>query len=251
LSSKIGFDQPNFAKKSVSPELGQFVADLHLALSRERLESYRPRGGEDVEMLTNYFWNIELAEALMPSLHAAELVLRNSIHAAMTARYGTEMWFFHPDIERIWQRIGIDQLNQRDVVRSRIASRRQVTAGRLVAGFDFGFWVALLGDRYQRPLWQPNKFALYKAVIPHQPRPSRQQVHDRYRAIRVLRNRVFHHEAIWHRPNLLQEHADIHEAIRWISPTLQTAIVAVDAFPIAFGNRAGVQSEIKQRLGLS
>ncbi len=231
--------------------LAQFVAELHLALSRDRLEAYRPQGGDDLEMLTNYFWNIDLAEALVPSLHAAELVLRNSIHAAMTNHYGTDMWFYHPDVEKLWQRIGSDQLRQRDTVRNRVASKRTVTSGRLVAGFEFGFWVALLGDRYQRPLWQPNKFALHKAVFPQQPRPSRQQVHDRYRAIQGLRNRVFHYEAVWHRQNLLQEHADIHEAITWISPTLHRAIHAVDNFPTIYAGKAQVQTDLKRHLGIS
>lgn len=230
--------------------LAQFVGDLHLALSRERLESYRPAGGADLDMLTNYFWNIDLAEALMPTLHGVELALRNSIHTAMTARYGTDMWFYHPDVEQMWRRIGIDQLNQRDTVFNRVSSRRPVTAGRMVAGFEFGFWVVLLGDRYQRPLWQPDRYSLFRAVIPSERRPSRQQAHDRYRAIRDLRNRVFHHEAVWHRPNLRQEHADIHEAIRWISPTLQTAIVAVDNFPQIANAQAQVETALKAQLGI-
>jgi hypothetical protein len=67
----------------VATSLSAFVSELHRALSVERLESYRPVGGDDLEMLTNYFWNLALAESLTPALHAVELVLRNSIHAAM------------------------------------------------------------------------------------------------------------------------------------------------------------------------
>ncbi len=54
--------------------LTQFIGDLHRALSVERLESYRPPNGDDLEMLTNYFWNMDLAEGLMPALHGVELV---------------------------------------------------------------------------------------------------------------------------------------------------------------------------------
>ena len=39
-----------------------------------------------------------------------------------------------------------------------------------------------------------------------------------------------HHEPIWYRPNLLQEHADILQTIEWINPTLHKAIHAVDTF---------------------
>jgi hypothetical protein len=58
----------------------QFVAELYLALSQDRLEAYRSPGGSDLEMLTNYFWNIDLVEALAPCMHAVELALRNSLH---------------------------------------------------------------------------------------------------------------------------------------------------------------------------
>lgn len=228
----------------------QFVAELHLVLSQSRLEAYRPLNGTDLEMLTNYFWNIALAEALVPSLHGAEVSIRNSIHAAMTNRFGTDMWFYHPDVENLWQRIGNDQLRQRDKVHDRVTSRRPVTSARLVAGLEFGFWVALLGDRYQRPLWQPDRFALHKAVFPRRSRPSRQQAHNRYRSIQGLRNRVFHHEAVWHRQNLQQEHADIHESIGWISPTLHRAIHAIDKFPSVVNGRAQVQIELKRHLGI-
>ncbi len=76
----------------------QFVSDLYFALSIDRLEAYRSANGSDLEMLTNYFWNIDLIEALVPCLHAVELALRNSIHAALTTQYGTEMWFYQPGV---------------------------------------------------------------------------------------------------------------------------------------------------------
>jgi len=67
----------------------------------------------------------------------------------------------------------------------------------------------------------------------------------------MLRNRVFHYEGIWHRSALLQEHADIHEAIGWISPTMQKAILAVDAFPAIHAGRARVESGLKTHLGIA
>lgn len=69
-----------------------FLNDLYLTLSSPRLESYRPQpNGTDMEMMVNYFWNIDLAEALVPCLHAAELALRNSIDRTLTAHFGTDM----------------------------------------------------------------------------------------------------------------------------------------------------------------
>jgi len=80
---------------------------------------------------------------------------------------------------------------------------------------------------------------------------SRQDIHGQYNIIRRdLRNRVFHHEAIWDRPNLQQEHQDVLEAIRWISPTLEQAILSIDKFPGVLAGRAQFQTDLRANLGI-
>lgn len=69
--------------------VAQFVADLELPLSRIRLENYRPLHGADLDMVVNYFLNIELSEALYPTLQAFEVALRNSVHRALSQHFGT------------------------------------------------------------------------------------------------------------------------------------------------------------------
>lgn len=225
--------------------VAQFVSDLYLALSQDRLEAYRPTNGTDLEMLTNYFWNIDLAEAVVPSLHAAELALRNSLHTALTAHFGTDMWFYQPGVLDSW---GLGQLSK---ALGQTAKKPPLLAGRLVATLGFGFWVSLLAGRYQQRIWQPRNFALLGIVFPHAAGYSTNQIHARFNAILELRNRVFHYEAIWHRPALLQEHTDIHGAIQWISPTLHLAINAVDDFPAIFDGKTQVEADLKKHLGIS
>lgn len=223
--------------------VAQFVADLYLPLSQVRLEAYRPAGGDDLAMLTNYFWNIDLAEALVPSLHAVELALRNSVHVALTNRYGTDMWFYEQG------HLEPGQLSQFANALREIGKKSPPRAGRLVAELTFGFWVTLLSAPYEQRIWQPDGYALLAAAFPQASDRSRKQIHDRFNAIRELRNRVFHHEAIWNRSNLQQEHADIHQAVQWISPTLHRAIHAVDDFPTAVNRRAHVEARLKSYLG--
>lgn len=43
-------------------------------------------------MLANYFWNMDLAKALFPALHAVEVALRNTVHTTLTNRYRTQEW---------------------------------------------------------------------------------------------------------------------------------------------------------------
>ena len=74
----------------------QFVVALHPPISRIRLERYRPPGGPNLHMLANYFWNMDLAEALFPTLHAVEVGLRNTIHTTLTGRYNTQEWWHEP-----------------------------------------------------------------------------------------------------------------------------------------------------------
>lgn len=219
--------------------VSQMVSDLYFPLSKERLEAYRPAGSGDLDMLTNYFWNIDLAEALVPSLHAVELAVRNSIHAVMTGHHGTDMWFYKQGA------LQPAQLGEFARALGKVAKNPR--PGRIVAELNFGFWVTLLSGPYEQPLWQPGGYALLKAAFPHAS-ASRKQIHERFNAIRELRNRVFHYEAIWNRPNLLGEHADIHEAIRWISPTLHSAVHAVDNFPKNFVGKAQVEADLKRRL---
>ena len=225
--------------------VAQFVSDLQKVLSQERLESYRPPGGNDFDMLVNYFWDIDLAEAIVPCLHAAELALRNSIHDALTTKYETDMWFYRPGV------LQPGQLSQLSRALKQLADRKSTpTSGRIVAELTSGFWTAILSDPYNRALWQPDSFALLRTVFPHSGTLSRQHIQVRFNTIRRIRNRVFHFEAIYDRPNLVQDHQDIHEAIGWISPTLQQAILAVDRFPQIATGRAQVEADLKRQLGI-
>jgi hypothetical protein len=229
----------------VTQLVAQFVSDLRLPLSQIRLETYRPRNGSDLDMLTSYFWNIDLAEALVPCLHAVELALRNSIHTACSAHYGTDLWFYTPQL------LESGQLSEFSRAFQKVAKKSAPIAPYLVAELPFGFWVTLLSGPYDQPIWAPNHFALLRAVFPHTTN-SRDQIHTRFNHIRMLRNRVMHHEAIWDQTkiNLPQKHTEIHEAIQWISPTLGRAIQAVDSFQTNFNGRAQVEAGLKQRLGI-
>jgi hypothetical protein len=226
--------------------VARVVADLHLPLSRVRLETYRPVGGGELEMLTNYFWNVELAESLVPCLHAVELALRNSIHAAMTNHHGTDLWFYQRGL------LEPGQLVQFANGLREVARRPAPLADRLVAELTFGFWVTLLSGPYDQRIWAPNNFALLATVFPNATGSSRDQIHQRFNRIRLLRNRVMHYEPIWDQQkiNLFQRHVDIHEAIQWISPTLGRAILSIDKFQAVFNGRAQVEARLKSRLGI-
>lgn len=226
--------------------VSQVVASLQQSIPDIRMQEYLPQGGTQFDMLTNYFWDISLAESLVPCLHGVELALRNSIHSNLSLMFDDPMWFYIPGV------LEPGQLAQLAGALRQIADRKSIpTDGRIVAELSFGFWVTLISDPYQQRLWQPDKYALLKSVFPHATGRSRQDIHRRYNDIRKhLRNRVFHHEAIWDRQTLLQDHRNTVEAIEWINPDLAAAIRAIDRFQHAYADRSQIEVRVRSAFGI-
>ncbi|MBA2277365.1 MAG: hypothetical protein H0W06_06335 [Chloroflexia bacterium] len=61
----------------------------------------------------------------------------------------------------------------------------------------------------------------------------------------MLRNRVMHYEPIWSRPTITTDHADILEALRWISIDMHDTIAMCDRFHLIHG---GGRADIEQRI---
>lgn len=91
---------------------------------------------------------------------------------------------------------------------------------------------------------------------------SRREIHNRLQMINEFRNRVFHYEKLYewsyirgdpNRPiarTADQDHADIHSALKWVSPTLHQAIQAFDDFNQVWHGRSQVEADLTQRLGI-
>lgn len=226
----------------------RYIAQLEQGISNPRLARYRPPGGTDLDMAVTYLWNVALAEALYPALAALEVTLRNSIHHALTIREGTDMWF-----RMLLESGQLSVYAQTHLKLYNRLKRTEPTAGQLVAELTFGFWTTLLSQPYHQGLWAPNKTALVKTVLPHlPPTPSnRHFVHQRYNNLRILRNRVMHHEPIWYRPRLQQEWEEMIEAIGWINPTIRDSVLILDHFDDTYRNgKDRIEMELHQRFGL-
>ena len=222
----------------------QFVADLQASLSLPRLEAYRPTAqGTDLDMVVNYFWNIDLAEALVYCLHAAELALRNSLNDTLTAYFGNAMWFYEPGF------LQSGQLMEFAKALGKVARKPHPLGGRLVAELTFGFWTAIISSPYD-DFWKANGYYLFYQAFPHAKGISRKDVCAQFIEIKNLRNRIAHYEAIWYLPNLGARHSEIHQTIQWISPTLGKAILAVDSFRTILTGRHLVEMSLKAHLGI-
>lgn len=209
---------------------GTLLPTLHTAISLERLQRFRRTPGDTALDLTAcYLWNMALSEALYPTLQALEVGLRNSLHAAATAHFGTDMWF-EP-------RRNIIRSQDSWQVNKAIAKVQPiVTAGRVIHALNFGFWTTLMDRRYEVHFWRP----LIKPTFPAMPKHirTRRDLSRRFNQIRELRNRIFHHERIWdwtyNGRDLVQQHQDIREALGWVSPVLLNTMGLFDRFPDTF-----------------
>lgn len=234
-----------------------YLQRLSVPISFERLNSYRIPEGTSLDTLCTYYWNMALCEALYPTLNAAEIALRNSIHAGLTAQYGTESWFDNPallDRRQAWRVAE---------VRSALMERgKPGNPGRIVAQLSFGFWVTMLSAPYEERIWRRDGYALLRAVFPRTTRRERLRrlLYRRFADINVLRNRVFHHEPVWtgvrvittrKHHNLGTLHQDTLEAIGWISLDLRDTVRLIDRFPEVYAHdRAGIEQKILNHLAI-
>jgi len=229
--------------------VAQFVAALERPVSRVRLENYRTAGGSDLEMVTNYFYNLELSEALYPTLQAFEVALRNSIHLVLTNDARTPFWFDRSGFLPPWQTQEVSTARKK-----LMRDGKPLVADRIVAELKFGFWHSLFNSPFERNLWRPDRSARVLDVFPQIPakQRSRQTVWNRCDRIRIIRNRVMHYEPIWARPNLDRDHFEILEAIQWISEAMHETIAMCDRFPTVYASGRSnvslrIQAEIKRR----
>ena len=212
---------------------------LRRAISHERLDAYRQRGtsSENSELFAHYAWNMALSERLYTPLQCLEVSLRNSIHDAATAYFKTDTWFelpgilYPPECNKVQEAKG-----------TLLKGKKPLDAGRIIPELTFGFWTSLFDVRYEKILWP----WLLKPVVPNMPRHIRirKNLSKRLNRVRTLRNRIFHHEPIWHWRDLQNQHTDTLEAITWVNPAMRAFVEQFDRFEEIYTNGIGEYRKI-------
>src|SRR4051812_5781385 len=213
----------------MSTVVDQFIAELKASISEPRLERYRrPADASDLDMLSNYYWNMALADALLCSLGVVEILLRNSIHNTLSDFFGRRDWYDGAGL------LEEKQIQQRDEARQHVESRgKAVTPERMVSNLTFGFWVTLLSGNYNDRFWRPNKSENLRRAFPNVPKKNRQRgdIQNKYYRANNLRNLGSHHEPIFDQASLLDDYRRAYEAIEWIDPTMVVKTQLFDRFP--------------------
>ena len=201
------------------------MTNIKKALSIPRLEGYRRTPTEsDVECLKRYVWNVALSEALYPTIQFLEIALRNSIHDAATTTFNNDFWFDDPKIITNPTTLKIISSAKGKLIRE----RKPIESGRVVAELNFGFWRALFYNEYEGKFWRQ----VINDVFPNVPKKQRQRrrISPRIEKANNLRNRISHHEPIWHWQDLEVRHREMLETVEWISVPLRELVEICDRF---------------------
>lgn len=186
-------------------------------LSPARFAPYVALTGGDIESARRlYAWNVEVSEAFYSPLHWFEVALRNSMHRSLASKWGRLDWWEAAPVNKVGRGL-VDR-----ACRKVIAPKRVRTPDDVVAQLNLGFWVGLLSTDYDRTMWVP---CLHKA-FPHY-RGPRSVLHGELDTLRLLRNRIMHHEPIHHR-HLEADHRSLLQVISYLSADLTTELASQD-----------------------
>jgi hypothetical protein len=204
---------------------------LPAIIATDRFGTYlRACAGDAGRAIRLYCWNVEVAAAMWGPLHVLEVAVRNALHSQLAVHTGHEDW---------WERVRLDY-PQRDQIETaqrvvRASHGGAAKVGHSVAELSLGFWTALLANRYHARLWMP---ALQHA-FPHRPGAVRRgNIHARLESVRMLRNRIAHHEPIFAWP-LDRAHADILAVLGYLSLEARAWVADHTRVDLVLRRRAG------------
>lgn len=206
-----------------------FFQSVESHLDSERLQVYRQDGQDDATTLARYLLNMALCESLYSPLQVAEVSLRNSIHQSLAAKVKHHAWYDSLLLPK-WQQEQVLKAKQK--LRDQ---RKPETSGRIVAELTFGFWLCFFTAPH---ISSGLAYYLIKSCFPHAPKSERNihKLSASWQKVRILRNRVFHHERILHWRDLDKQHTSILHLIGWMNPELKQLTQALNRF-------AKIQSE--------
>lgn len=207
--------------------------DFEKCISTPRFNRYLHDHPDQKDAISVYLWNMALCEALYPTLQTLEITYRNALNEALANERKTATWYDDTNFL-----LGNEQQKVIAAKRELGRQRKPSDPCRVVAELSFGFWVAL----YSRPYRPTIVHSTIATVFSNAPRRLRNasDISNRLQGVRKLRNRVFHHEPIWHwvnaspnlshRAELFDQYQTILTLINWIGPAHHKLIRTIDNF---------------------
>lgn len=209
--------------------------------SISRVSRYqKAANGDKKKAMAMYYANARLARAFQPLISCFEVVLRNQLHYALANHFNDVQWLVNqkagfisdPSLTHVVKKTGKMKVNdflKKEVERSERAlteKGRNVTAGRVIAELNFGFW---------NSLYETHHYALLKGVpcTIFRSLPTgigRKEVNQRVQQIRVMRNRISHNEPLcfndkqYDMAYVNEMYAMIRDFLGWIDPKILASL---------------------------
>lgn len=187
-----------------------------------------------------YYANARVAQSFQPLLSFFEVILRNQLHYALAAHFNDVQWLINqktgfmsdPSLTHPVKKTGKVMVNdflKKEVERSErtlIGKKRNVTAGRVIAELNLGFW---------NSLYETHHYALLKGVpckiFKSLPTGyGRKEVNNAIQEIRTLRNRVGHNEPLcfsnkaYDMTYAKEMYGKINDFLSWINPDIMVSL---------------------------
>ena len=192
---------------------------IKAALSHERLRkyAYNPKTKityTDEEIFKRYLYNMELGGEINKAIHVFEVLLRNSIVNNWNLHFGETEWPLnkrHIHNSKKYEDIFKDIDNATKIIKN------HYTNDDIVAALTLGFWKKMLSSKFD-----VQNINLIKKIFPFrrswQPRLVTDIgiIYDAIEIVWKLRNRIAHHEPIFHRADLINQYEIIVELIQSI-----------------------------------
>lgn len=197
------------------------MTDLVAWITQRRFEEYVVAANHDAAAARElYEWNIAVSSAFFELISHVEVALRNAVDKILKPLEVTESarvairhgwWFASPafltehdlDFHRTaWRHLG--------------SKANGAPRDKVLSSMTFGIWDAVFGPSYEQLFRRhlvyafPNRGAGFK----------RETVQKNVLALRNLRNRIAHHQAIFDLP-LEERYEQAMDLLRWIDPALE------------------------------
>ncbi len=183
----------------------QINSALRLTISDQRLTKYLEESDHDLDRSIDlYENNMRLSEAFYLPLQHLEVCLRNKLNECISDHYGCD-WLVQQT------QIPLNDFSRRMINQAKESATENPSHGDVVAELKFAFWVGLISRGYDQTLWRSCLHSCFQNMD----NKRRSIVHGRLNAIRRFRNRVAHHEPIFHLDCGLR-YTELQEAISWM-----------------------------------
>lgn len=220
------------------------MTDLAGWITQPRIDEYLVAANHDQESARElYEWNISVSAAFFELISHVEIALRNTVDAilkplevAESARVGIRhgWWFassaFLTDHDLTFHKTAWKHLGSK----AESASRDKV-----FASMTFGIWDAIFGPSYEQLFRRHLVYAFpYRGAG-----FKRETVQRNVLALRNLRNRIAHHQAIFDLP-LEERYEQAMDLLRWIDPSLEEWVAGLCRVPALLDVRPGAAESI-------